>query len=70
MSFFLHDPADALIILAIVFASGLLGFWQEKGAASAVRKLLAIVQVRATVVGTARRPGSPSSRSSRETWSS
>ncbi len=27
MSFFLHDAADALIILVIVLASGLLGFW-------------------------------------------
>src|SRR5476651_2303207 len=29
MSFFLHDPVNALIILIIVLASGLLGFWQE-----------------------------------------
>jgi len=28
LSFFLHDPVNAFIILAIVFASGLLGFWQ------------------------------------------
>ncbi|MBI4759158.1 MAG: magnesium-translocating P-type ATPase, partial [Chloroflexi bacterium] len=27
LSFFLHDPVDALIILAIVLVSGLLGFW-------------------------------------------
>jgi Mg2+-importing ATPase len=44
MSFFLHDAVDAVIILAIVLASGLLGFWQERGAAHAVEKLLAIVQ--------------------------
>jgi len=44
MSFFLHDSVDAVIILAIVLASGLLGFWQERGAAHAVEKLLAIVQ--------------------------
>ncbi len=50
LSFFLHDPVDAFIILAIVFISGLLGFWQERGAANAVEKLLAIVQVRATVL--------------------
>ncbi len=50
MSFFLHDPADALIILAIILASGLLGFWQEKGAADAVKKLLAIVQIRAAAI--------------------
>ncbi len=50
LSFFLHDPVDAFIILAIVFISGLLGFWQERGAANAVEKLLAIVQVNATVL--------------------
>src|SRR6266545_2298405 len=49
LSLFLHDPADASIILLIVLASGLLGFWQEKGAADAVEKLLALVSVRATV---------------------
>jgi P-type Mg2+ transporter len=30
LSFFLHDTADALIILLIVLVSGLLGFWQEQ----------------------------------------
>jgi Mg2+-importing ATPase len=50
LSFFLHDPVNALIILAIVLASGLLGFWQERSATSAVEKLLAIVQVRAAVL--------------------
>ena len=46
LSFFLHDSADALIILVIVLASGLLGFWQERGAAHAVEKLVAMVQVK------------------------
>ncbi len=50
LSFFLHEPTNALIILTIVMASGILGFWQEKGAASAVRKLLDIVAIRATVL--------------------
>ena len=50
LSFVLHDPVDALIILIIVFASGLLGFWQERGATNAVAKLLAIVQVKAAVL--------------------
>ena len=49
LSFFLHDPADALIILTIILISGLLGFWQEHGAANAVAKLLAIVQIKAAV---------------------
>ncbi len=50
LSIFLRDAADALIILAIVFVSGLLGFWQERGAANAVGKLLEIVQVKVTVM--------------------
>lgn len=50
LSFFLRDPTDALIILMIVFVSGLLGFWQERGAAGAVEKLLAIVEIKAMVM--------------------
>ncbi len=46
LSFFLHDHVNAVIILVIVLASGLLGFWQERGAADAVEKLLAIVQIK------------------------
>ena len=50
LSFFLHNIADATIILAIVVISGLLGFWQEHSATNAVEKLLAIVQIKATVL--------------------
>jgi len=50
LSFFLHDPTDAVIILIIVLISGLLGFWQERGAADAVEKLLAIVRIKASVL--------------------
>ena len=53
--FFLHDPVDAFIILTIVFASGLLEFWQERSATNAVEKLLSIVQIKAAV----RRDGGP-----------
>jgi P-type Mg2+ transporter len=55
LSFFLRDPTDAVIILTIVLVSGLLGFWQERGAADAVQKLLAIVRIKAMVV----RDGNP-----------
>ena len=55
LSFALGDQADAIIILTILLVSGLLGFWQERGAADAVAKLLAIVQIKATV----RRQGEP-----------
>ena len=50
LSFFLHDRMDTLIILTIVLVSGLLGFWQERGATNAIKKLLSIVQVKATVL--------------------
>ena len=48
LSVFLKDTVDASIILAIVLVSGLLGFWQERGAAGAVEKLLVVVQIKAT----------------------
>ena len=50
LSFFLSDPTDAVIILVIVLASGLLGFWQEHSAANALQKLLAIVTTKASVL--------------------
>ncbi len=50
LSGFLGDPIDAVIILIIILISGLLGFWQERGATDAVAKLLALVQVKATVL--------------------
>lgn len=55
LSFFLDDQTDATIILVIVAISGLLGFWQERGAAHAVQKLLEMVETR----GTALRDGTP-----------
>jgi P-type Mg2+ transporter len=49
LSFFLGDSVNAVIILTIILVSSLLGFWQERGAANAVEKLLAIVSTKATV---------------------
>ncbi len=49
LSFFLGGRVDATIIFTIIFISGLLGFWQEKGAADAVSKLLNIVKIMARV---------------------
>jgi len=49
LSFFLQDRVDAVIILVIVLVSGLLGFWQERGAVHAVEKLLAMVRIKTTV---------------------
>lgn len=39
LSGFLRDLIDTMIILTIVLISGLLGFWQERGATDAVAKL-------------------------------
>jgi Mg2+-importing ATPase len=49
LSFFVQDATTAVIILAIILISGLLGFWQERGATNAVEKLLALVQIKAGV---------------------
>jgi P-type Mg2+ transporter len=50
LSFVLSDAADTIIILIIVCVSGVLGFWQERGAANAVQKLLATVQTKTHVM--------------------
>lgn len=50
LSFYLHEPVDAFVILAILLVSGLLGFWQERGASNAVEKLLSIVRITAAVL--------------------
>jgi len=46
----LNDRTDTLIILLIVLISGLLGFWQEHGAANAVAELMKLVQVHCEVL--------------------
>lgn len=50
VSAFLHDVTDALVILSIVFASGLLSFWHEHGAADTMTRLLAAVEVKVTAL--------------------
>lgn len=60
---------NASIILKIVLASGLLGFWQERSATSAVEKLLAIVQIKAAVLVKGAQQKFPSRRLFRETSS-
>ena len=57
LSFALDSPTDGAIILLIVLASGLLGFWQEFTASRAVSELLAVVELRTTVL----RDGTPAS---------
>lgn len=50
LSLFLLDSTDALIIFVIIFFSSLLGFWQEHRASSAVKRLLAMISITATVI--------------------
>lgn len=50
LSMFMADFTNAAIILFIILLSGILGFWQEKGAAGAVSRLLQIVQVKCSVL--------------------
>ncbi len=50
LSFFLGDPTDSIIIMAIVLFSGMLGFWQEYEASAAVEDLMALVQLKAMVI--------------------
>jgi Mg2+-importing ATPase len=50
LALFLGDPINSGIILIIVVASALLGFWQERGSTKAVEKLISIVQLKASVI--------------------
>ena len=50
LSFFLQDSNDSIIILIIVFVSGMLGFFQERGATNAVKELLDLVQTKSKVI--------------------
>ncbi|HEY0271748.1 MAG TPA: magnesium-translocating P-type ATPase, partial [Chitinophaga sp.] len=55
----LGDISDTAIILVIVVMSGLLGFWQEKGANKAVQELLKMVQLHFTVLRNGRKTEMP-----------
>lgn len=50
LSFILEDNNDAFIILIILIVSGLLSFFQERGALQAIQKLLKIVQIKIEVI--------------------
>jgi Mg2+-importing ATPase len=43
LSLFLQAREDSLIIIAIVLISSFLGYWQEKGASDAIRKLTMLI---------------------------
>ncbi len=50
LSLFLRDFTDSLIILIIVFLSGVLSFFQEYSASNAVDKLLSLVRIKIDVI--------------------
>ena len=50
LSFFLKDISDGIIILAIIFISGGLGFFQEFRATNAVKKLLEKISVSVNIL--------------------
>ncbi|MBS1600871.1 MAG: magnesium-translocating P-type ATPase [Bacteroidetes bacterium] len=50
LSYFLGEALDAIIILVIILTSACLGFWQEKGAANAVNKLLQLIEVNTKIL--------------------
>lgn len=50
LSLSLNNFTDGIIILIIVFVSIFFGFWQEKGATDAIKKLLSIAQVKTTAL--------------------
>ncbi|RLS77984.1 MAG: HAD family hydrolase [Planctomycetota bacterium] len=50
LSFVLEDPTNGLMILFILVASGLLGYWQEWSANDAVARLLEGIETQATVL--------------------
>jgi len=50
LSYLLRDSTDSIIIMVIVCISSVLGFWQERGAVRAIKKLVSLVQVNARVL--------------------
>jgi len=50
LSAFLGESSDSLIILFILIATGLLGFWQELNAGRAIEKLRKMIEMKHTVI--------------------
>lgn len=59
LSFVLGDRTDALIVLAAILVSTLLGFWQEYRASNAVASLLAVIQTKASALRDGREVETP-----------
>ena len=50
LAYFLGDPANTFIIIAIIILSGMLGFWEERKSTNAIEKLLSLVDIKVTVL--------------------
>lgn len=50
VSWYLQNVSDALILMAIVLAGAMLGFWHEATAASTIRSLMQLIQASARVL--------------------
>ncbi len=50
VAFLLKEETDAIIILVILMASSILGYWQEKGAQRSTEKLLKMAQSKVNVI--------------------
>jgi P-type Mg2+ transporter len=50
LAWVLGDPVDSIIILVIILLSGLLGFFQERGAGKAIAALLATVEIKVAII--------------------
>ena len=61
LSWLLDDATNAIIILTILGLSGLLSFWQERSAADAVARLLAVIETKSTVLRDGREASVPRS---------
>lgn len=61
LSWLLDDATNAIIILTILGLSGLLSFWQERSAADAVARLLAVIETKSIVLRDGREASVPRS---------
>jgi len=50
LAYFLQDPSNTFIILAIIILSSFLGFWEERRSSNAIEKLLSLVHIKVSVI--------------------
>jgi len=50
LAYFLHDPSNSFIILAIIILSSFLGFWEGRRTTNAIEDLLSLVHIKVLVI--------------------